>query len=233
MDLYYDPVIDEHVGRGPRGLIAPTWYFAPQRPEFAGAGWQALAQHSGVFGNQPLAGLDNPANLVNLLQLAGEFADSNLKKSIWEEAEQYIEPCWDNQRGEFTLAFNLNEAHPRGQWNARSMAGWVCNQGDWSKLFNEPNLDKFSRPTVTGVDFPNFALSQANWSEGSLKLAIQAMNKNLQGSMTSMHINNLGDQPNWSVREASGQSRYIPVIDGQLQLTLPADNQTVRIQPSP
>ena len=38
LDLYYDPVVDEHVGRGPIGIIAPTWYFAPQRPEIAQAG---------------------------------------------------------------------------------------------------------------------------------------------------------------------------------------------------
>jgi hypothetical protein len=82
------------------------------------------------------------------------------------------------------------------------------------------------------VDFPNFALSQASWHEGSLHLAVQAMNKNLLGSMTRMRIANLNGQSNWSVRDASDQTRNIAVIDGQLQLTLPADNQTVRIQPN-
>ena len=38
MDLYYDPVVDEHVS-SPMGLIAPVWYLAPQRREIAESAW--------------------------------------------------------------------------------------------------------------------------------------------------------------------------------------------------
>ncbi len=34
MDLYYDPVVDEHVS-SPMALLAPVWYRAPQRPVVA------------------------------------------------------------------------------------------------------------------------------------------------------------------------------------------------------
>ena len=38
MDLYYDPIVDEHVS-SPMGLIAPVWYLAPQQREIAESAW--------------------------------------------------------------------------------------------------------------------------------------------------------------------------------------------------
>jgi len=66
VDLYYDPVVDEHVG-GSLGIIAPAWYFAPQRPEVAKSGWDALAAMSGVAGDGPVRGLDQPPMAATLL----------------------------------------------------------------------------------------------------------------------------------------------------------------------
>ena len=173
VDLYYDPVVDEHVGRGPMGIIAPTWYLAPQGPDVAQAGWQTAATLTGLLDDGPIAGLDDAGTAVMLLQIAGEFADEATKARLWEAAEAHIEPTWDRERGEFTLGFKLDEPHPRGQWNARSMAGWICTKGAWSRIFNEPNLSKFSEPTVEGVDFPRIALSEARWDGDALHLAAQ------------------------------------------------------------
>ncbi len=89
LDLYYDPVLDEHVGNGPIGIIAPTWYFATQRRAVAEAGWQMTAMLSGALGGEPLSGFDNPDRTTMLLQVAGEFADPATKKRIWEAAESW------------------------------------------------------------------------------------------------------------------------------------------------
>ena len=129
---------------------------------------------NGVLGDGPISGLDEPASATMLLQIAGEFADPATKQRIWEAAEEHIEPTWDPETGEFTLGFGLDEAHPRGQLNARAMAGWVCTPGAWSRIFNEPNLAKFNEPTIEGVDFPRFALSEARWGAGQLHVAMHA-----------------------------------------------------------
>ena len=86
LDLYYDPVVDEHVGRGPIGIIAPTWYFAPQRPEIAQAGWNTVAMLNGVLSDGLITGRDDPDWATILLQFAGEFADPATKQRIWDRA---------------------------------------------------------------------------------------------------------------------------------------------------
>ena len=50
MDLYYDPVVDEHL-QSPVGLIAPTWYLAPQRREVAETAWKFGAAALGLLGD--------------------------------------------------------------------------------------------------------------------------------------------------------------------------------------
>ncbi len=225
VDLYYDPVVDEHVGRGPMGIIAPTWYFAPQRPEVAQMGWQTAAAGSGLLGDGPLTGLENPAIAVMLLQIAGEFADETTKTRLWEAAEEHIEPTWDKERGEFTLGFKLNEPHPRGQWNARSMAGWVCTKGAWSRIFTEPSLSKFAEPTVEGIDFPRFALSEARWDGDALHLAAHPQNGALAGSRARMRVVNLPADGRWRLNGPNGSVSELEAAGGQLELTLSADNR--------
>jgi hypothetical protein len=230
VDLYYDPVVDEHVGNGPLGLIVPGWYFAPQKNQLAAAGWQAAASVAGVYGDGPITGLDNPANATMLLQIAGEFAEPEVKHRLWEAAEEHIEPTWDHASGEFTLGFQLDEDHPRGQWNARTMAGWVCEAGDWSRLFNEPNLEKFRQPTVSGVDFPKVALSQARWGGESLYLAAQSQNTAHVMETTRVQVTMLPDAHGWSLIDADGQRTQLSVTGNQAEIELKLDNRVVEIR---
>ncbi len=229
VDLYYDPVVDEHVGNGPMGLIAPCWYFAPQKPEVAFAGWQAAGAFSGVFGDGPISGLEDPGMATMLLQISGEFADSATKARLWEAADHHIEPNWDRQRGEFTLGFGLDEAHPRGQWNARTMAGWVCEPGAWARIFNAPNLGKFSEPTVGGVDFPRYALSRADWDGQALHLAVHPQNPGVAGSTTRVKINNLAADEHWVLRRLDGSRIALEAGPDGMDADLVADNQVVSI----
>lgn len=225
LDLYYDPVVDEHVGHGPMGLIAPAWYLGPQKHDVARAGWEMAALASGAFEDGPINGLDNPAMATMLLQNAGEFADEATKDRLWAAAETHIEPTWDRERGEFTLGFGLNEPHPRGQWNARSMAGWVCEQGAWSRIFNDPNLTKFDEPTVEGVDFPRIALSEARWNGEALHLAAHPQNPTVAGSKASMRVRNLPVDGRWRLTGPDGSIAELEANGGQLALILSADNQ--------
>jgi len=227
LDLYYDPIVDEHVGRGPIGIIAPTWYFAPQRRDVAQVGWNTTAMLNGVLGDGPITGLDDPAMATMLLQFAGEFADPATKQRIWEAAEEHIEPTWNRDAGEFTLGFGLGELHPRGQWNARAMAGWVCTEGAWSSIFNAPNLAKFDEPTVEGVDFPRVALSEARWDGASLHLAAHPQNAANQGISTTMRITNLASLDGWVMTRSNGESIALPAEGDHVVAELVVDNRSV------
>ena len=232
MDLYYDPIVDEHVGQGTAGISAPTWYFAPQKREVAQAGWETTARLCGALGDGPIRGMEDPRRAVNLLQFAGEFADPEAKQRIWQAADPHIQPTWDTESGEFTLGFGLNEAHPRGQWNARAMAGWVCTQGAWASIFNAPKLGKFDEPTVEGVDFPKIALSQARWDGTKLHLAVHPQNKRAANTPTEVTITNLDNVADWVLVKPNGATEYLAATDGRLTVELLADNQTVTLQPA-
>ena len=227
LDLYYDPVVDEHVGRGPIGIIAPTWYFAPQRPEIAQAGWNTVAMLNGVLSDEPITGLDGPDRATMLLQFAGEFADPATKQRIWEAAEDHIEPTWDREAGEFTLGFGLGELHPRGQWNARAMAGWVCTEGAWSRIFNAPNLAKFDEPTVEGVDFPRVALSEARWDGTALHLAAHPQNAASKGISTKLRVTNLASTNGWVMTRSGGETVALSTEGDHVVVELVADNESV------
>ena len=232
LDLYYDPVVDQHVGQGPIGIIAPTWYFAPQRPEVAQAGWNTTALLNGVVGNGPITGLDDPARSTMLLQFSGEFADPATKQRIWDAAEHHVEPTWDRHAGEFTLGFGLGELHPRGQWNAHAMAGWVCTEGAWSRIFNAPNLAKFDEPTVEGVDFPRVALSEARWDGSALHLAAHPQNAASEGSRTALKLTNVDSTDGWVMTGADGETVALSAQGDHVALELKADNRSVVVRKS-
>lgn len=211
------------------GVVIPAWYFAPQKPAVALAGWQMAAAVSGAAGTGPITGLEDPARATMLLQIAGEFAGEEIKSRLWAAAEPHIEPTWDRQSGEFTLGFGLDEPHPRGQWNARCMAGWVCTPGAWSRLFNEPNLRKFDEPTVEDVDFPRIALSEARWDGSRLHLAAHPQNTGVAETRTRVRVTNLDPKTQWMLVQADGNRVPLENIEGTLDVELRADNRSVSI----
>src|SRR5438309_6502014 len=144
-----------------------------------------------------------------LVQLAGEFADASAKARIWAAADEPLEPTWDRDAGEFTFGFGLGEEHPRGQWNARAMAGWVCTTGAWSNVFNQPNLAKFDQPTVVDVDFPRVAMSVAHWDGSVLHLAASPQNASVRGSRTTVRLVSIAGP--WVLQRPDGET--LPIGD--------------------
>jgi hypothetical protein len=186
---------------------------------------------AGALGDGPIVGLDNPGLGVLLVQLTGEFADASTKARIWAAADEHVEPTWDHDDGEFTLGFGLGEEHPRGQWNARAMAGWVCTTGAWSDLFNRPNLAKFDQPTVVDVDFPRVAMSTAHWDGTGLSLAASPQNASVRGSRTTVGLVNLsGAAGSWVLIRPDGEAVQI-ADDGTVELT--ADGSVYRAHVAP
>jgi len=186
---------------------------------------------NGALVDGPISGLDEPDSATMLLQFAGEFADPKTKQRIWDAAEEHIAPTWNRDAGEFTLGFGLDEPYPRGQLNARAMAGWVCKEGDWTRIFNAPNLVKFDQPTVIGVDFPRVALSEARWDGTALHLAAHPQNTAVEGSRTKVRITNVASAEGWVMIRSDGTTIPLSVEEDHIIAELTVDNEAVVVRP--
>ena len=82
MDLYYDPVVVEHL-QTPIGLIAPTWYLAPQRREVAETAWRFGATAMGLLGDDDVK-MKKAQEGVLLAWFTGEFAEGAVKQNLWD-----------------------------------------------------------------------------------------------------------------------------------------------------
>jgi len=186
---------------------------------------------NGALVDGPISGLDEPDSATMLLQFAGEFADPKTKQRIWDAAEEHIAPTWNRDAGEFTLGFGLDEPYPRGQLKARAMAGWVCKEGDWTRIFNAPNLVKFDQPTVIGVDFPRVALSEARWDGTALHLAAHPQNTAVEGSRTKVRITNVASAEGWVMIRSDGTTIPLSVEEDHIIAELTVDNEAVVVRP--
>jgi hypothetical protein len=222
MDLYYDPVVDEHVS-SPMGLLAPVWYLAPLRPDVARSAWEMAVALTGLDGDADPVGLEDPGFASLLAMQTSEFDDGRIRERMWAVLDDVHEPTWDHDLGEFTFGFGLGEPHPRGQLNARVMAGWVCQPGAWSQIFAENPIDRFTEPTITGVDFPDVALSEAWWDGAALHLAAQPRNASLSGTCASVRVSGLSADGSWALTSSDGSVTPLDVLAGAADLDLIVD----------
>ncbi len=109
------------------------------------------------------------------------------------------------------------------------MAGWTCGPGDWARLFNDPDLDKFDGPSVDGVDFPRVALSEARWDGEALHLAAQARAPR-ETKATTATVCNLADTTGWVMLTPEGETIALHGAHGRIEVNLKADNRTVIVR---
>lgn len=189
--LYYDPLIDYH-HRVPvmAGGTFPALYLAAQEPDEARALFDAGRRQAGLLEIKGPLLPPGPRGTAMMLLLATEWGIDDLADALSQAADEHYEPTWDAERGEFTWGFGLQEPHPRGQYNAIMAAAQIVTRGAWSRLADHAPGRRFEEPTVTGVDFPTVALSQAWWdTEGSrLVLATVPMNTAVSGRPTTLRI---------------------------------------------
>jgi hypothetical protein len=172
--LYYDPIIDHIQKGGARIGVAVALYLAPQRPAVARRLFDWAADDFGWrdSGRSLFAPPGDPRLIALGLALATEFGDSAVLARLRAYAEERLEPTWDRARGEFWYGFGLNEPLPRGQPNATIMMAEAGSEGAWWRIFNQPNLQKFSQPVVSGVEYPTLGIAQAYYDPGHGRLAV-------------------------------------------------------------
>jgi len=198
MTLYYDPVENFHVPGGVGGSLNSAHLMLPQDPELGTMIYEAAAAAGGwrtSTGNLPPN--------TNALILAKELGDAQVAERIQAAVDRAMEPkAFGEQQEQFGYFFNNKEGYPRGQGAAMAMAAEIAAPGDWSRAFEAPHMDKFTAPTVEGIDFPALGVSQAwnNRATGVLHVGTYAAAPDRRTAGTSWRVTNLPSTADVSVR---------------------------------
>ena len=191
MTSYYDPLADLKLnspgGAGGAGL---AYYLLPQSPEIGTLLYEAAANAQGW--RDPKREI-RPSSQG--LVLAKALGDHTAVARLSAAAERDNEPRWFGEdMDKFGWGFNLDEPWPRGQGTAQMMVSEI-QEGSWIEAFKVKNLDKYTAPTLEGVDYPTLGVDQA-WNDkdsGILFVGTYAADRSRRGEETSWHITNLPD----------------------------------------
>ncbi len=224
---YYDPLIDHHHLTGLGGGLGAAFAVAPQKREAGQLLFEAAAEALGWTSLDPvressreLTTLEpSPRNTLIGLALAREYGNDAVYAKLKAHAEAHYEPTWNRETGEFTWGFGLNEPHPRGQLNALMMTSEAGSDGAMWRLFNQPNLRKFTDPTVYGIDFPTVCLSQAWYDVERRRLVVSTDSgiPNAAGQPTSFRVSNVDSQRCRVIADGEPYESW-RVVDGALEI---------------
>jgi hypothetical protein len=195
---FYDPIEDFHFGGSPAGGLNTAHLMIPQNRELGTMIYDAAANTLGWR-----AGTEDLRPNTNGLILAKELGDEGVYRRLQAAAEQANEPkAFGDQREQFGWFFNNKEGYPRGQGSALLMAAEVASTGDWSGAFEARYPDKYTAPTVEGIDYPALGVSQA-WNDratGVLNVVTYAAAPDRRGGETSWSVTNLPSTTGLSIR---------------------------------
>ena len=219
--LYYDPILDVH-HRLPVSLAMTTsFYSAPQAPDDSRRLFEAACRSVGLDTDLRLP-LRPTRTFGSALVLAREWDMPDIEQRLVDAIEASYEPTWNTELGEFTWGMGLDEPHPRGQFNAFLAAAEATGSGRWTQLSAAP-LDLC--PQIVDVDFPNMALSRAEWIDGNLHLGLAPLRDD-PTAFTSFRL--VGAEPrNWDVHgiegatldlTTSGVNIRVPMVTADVQL---------------
>jgi len=200
--FYYDPIeksmctLRDEVGA--YAAIAITLYVLPRSRELGTKLYEMAVNKLGW--NAPDKALlqlhPDPRWLTLGIITAREVGDSATEARLRQVAEADFEPKFFGPDGDhFGWWFGFGEEWPRGQLSSLMVLSELGEPGAWSRVFNEPNLEKFSEPTVSGVDYPNIGLSQCwnNLDAGELFVETYCATASERGNETGFTVGGLPD----------------------------------------
>jgi len=191
MTLYYDPLAEFKVNY-PGAAVGSTtaFYLMPQSPEIATQIYEGTARTLGWHDPKREIAADSFG-----LVLAKALGDHTAVSRLSAAAERDFEPKWFGEdMDKFGWWFNNGEPWPRGQSTARQMISEIA-EGNWADIFQVKHMDKFSAPTLEGVDYPNLGVDTA-WNDkdsGVLHIGTYVGDRGAAGQATSWQITNLPD----------------------------------------
>ena len=165
------------------------------------------------------------------LWLAKEWALKWLSEPLAAAIEETCEPTWDTTRGEFTWGFQLDEAHPRGQYNGTMAAAQVATERAWWRLANVGPGDRFGEPTVVGVDFPAVALREARWDPDAATLTVTPVGVQIDANdRTSFRVTNIGDPNRWTAGGPVAADVQLHAAGSELEVEMPVRGEAVLLR---
>ena len=219
---YYDPIEKFHAGGAVAGGLMTAHLMQPQNPEVGRLLYDAAANALG-WRNPTGATAANTTGLVMAREMGDEVAYQRLRDAA---ERQYNPRFFGEQQEKFGWFVSPTEAFPRGQACAMLMAAEVAEPGDWTRAFQAPHLDKYTAPTVEGIEFPSLGVSQA-WNDratGTLHVVTYAAAPDRRGTETRWRVTNLAAVSNLTVR-LNGQpfSRFSAVGPRTIEITSTID----------
>ncbi|HUE61440.1 MAG TPA: hypothetical protein VMO88_17860 [Acidimicrobiales bacterium] len=184
-------------------FVAPAIQIAPVDPKYA------LRIYEGVmktYGRQEANGLhviwppevttpvilDDPTSNAGALALAHEFDDRERAAALKAWIDANYPPTYKD--GEFYFTFGLDEEWPRGIPNSFATLAYIGEAGSFRRMYNDINLEKFTQPTVSGIDYPRVAVRQASYDaeKDALILSITPGVGGRAGTNTTFKVSHLG-----------------------------------------
>ncbi len=186
--LYYDPLENFKVNTPGGAGTATAFYLLPQSPEIATFVYEGIANSSG-FRDSSREIRPNPLAQVMAKALGDDVAFERLQAA----AEQFSEPrFFGDDMDRFGWWSDRDEPWPRGTSTAQQMMSEIA-EGNWIEAFQVRHMDKYTAPTLEGVDYPNLGVDTA-WNDkenGILHIGTYVGDRNASGRTTSWQISNL------------------------------------------
>ncbi len=207
--MYYDPLLDR-VHKVSRAFgLAPAFYILPQDRALAEILYRTAVGSVG-WDRRWLPVLNpggEPRFLSVGLLLAREFGDQTTARRLERklarfENGRFFDGGDSATEDEFGFFFRYDEPWPRGQETALLMLRDLLDgEGAWGRAFSEWDTEKFSAPTVEGVDFPRMGLASArnDPQKATLELETYAATRSDLGSPTRFRVRSLPDSADVSV----------------------------------
>jgi len=237
---YYDPieevVFGHQVGATPFAALGITPYVLPQNREFGEylyreavrmLGWDDTKKPFHQF-------LPDPRFLPATLLIAQDLGDTTTTTRIREYMEEHCEPRWFGDEGtRFGWWFGSGEEYPRGQLSALTMVCEAADKGAWSRAYNNTDhKDRFSEPTVEGIDYPTVGVMRA-WNDpqdGVLNVSTYAATPSKRGTPTSFRVTNLPDTDAVSIRlDGADYTKWRATSDNTIEIDAQVGDQEFRI----
>jgi Linalool dehydratase/isomerase len=208
---YYDPIEKFHNGGNVAGGLNTAHLMLPQNPELGRLIYDAAAN---ALGWRNATG-DVRASTTGLV-MAREMGDDVAYERLRAAAEREYEPKFFGQHQEqFGWFFNNKEGFPRGQGSAMLMAAEIGGRGDWTRAFEARHQDKYTAPTIEGIEFPSLGVSQA-WNDraaGVLHVGTYAAAPEKRGAATRWRVTNLPSTTNLTLRLNGQPFTRFAVVD--------------------
>lgn len=220
---FYDPIEKFHFGATVAGGLTTAHLMAPQNPELARVLYEGAANAAGWRTGTG----DVRASTTGLI-MTKEMGDEAAYQRLLAAAEREYEPKYFGEHKEqFGWFFNNKEGFPRGQGSATLMAAEIAGgPGDWTRAFEARYMDKFTAPTVEGIEFPSLGVSQA-WNDrttGTLYVVTYAAAPEKKGTATRWRVTNLPSVTNLTIRlNGKPFSRFVAVGPRTIELTSTID----------